>query len=118
MYLDISSNQVSDLATTSSVCKLPCLEELNLSGNPVTTCIDYRVRILEQFDQRTQEICLDNERPTQKELDKVIILQALRAAREGFKPKFDLSPPKPCSPLELSRDIPDVGTIAEDQMDF
>lgn len=114
IILNLSSNRIQALSDVEGICGLPCLEEINLSGNPVTTCIDYRVKILEMFGKRSSEICLDNERPTQKELDKVAILQALRTAREGKLPVLTLSHPLPSSPLNLSLEKTDVGAIARE----
>uniref|UniRef100_A0A2P2IAE4 Nischarin-like n=1 Tax=Hirondellea gigas TaxID=1518452 RepID=A0A2P2IAE4_9CRUS len=81
--LDVSSNLVVDVNEVHHVAKLPCLEDFILTGNPVSTIVDYRTKVMECFGNRCSELCLDNERPTQRELDKVAVLQALRAAREG-----------------------------------
>ncbi|XP_015523853.1 nischarin [Neodiprion pinetum] len=81
--LDISCNHIEDIEEIKYVGCLPCLENLMLTGNPVSTIVDYRVKVLQPFGKRAAEICLDNERPNQKELDTVSILQALRIAREG-----------------------------------
>ena len=74
--LDVSSNQVREVDEIEHVARLPCVEELVLTGNPVTTVVDYRTKALECFGARCCEVCLDNERPTQRELDKVAVLQA------------------------------------------
>jgi hypothetical protein len=34
------------------VSKLPILESLNLQGNPVTTVVDYRLKLFEAFGKR------------------------------------------------------------------
>ncbi|XP_071452427.1 nischarin-like [Hetaerina americana] len=81
--LNVASNSVTDLAEVSHIAGLPCLESLVLTGNPLATVVDYRIRVLEKFGKRAEEICLDNERPTRKELDTVAVLQAIRIAREG-----------------------------------
>ena len=86
--LDLASNQVSDLSEIKHICSLPCLENLILTGNPVAIVVDYRVRALEQFGNRAAEICLDNEKPSQKELDTVAVLQAIRIVKEGRTPTF------------------------------
>lgn len=87
--LDVSCNNVSCFDDISCIGSLPCLENLILTGNSVTTTIDYRIKILEIFEERAKEICLDNERPSQQELDKVAILKALRIAKEGRSPSFN-----------------------------
>ena len=53
------------------VSGLPCLESLNLQGNKVTSIVDYRIKVFELFGKRCPEICLDNETPSQQEVDKV-----------------------------------------------
>lgn len=95
--LDLSSNSVNELSEINYIVVLPNIDYLNLSGNPVTTIIDYRVKVLEQFGARASCICLDNEKPTQKELDTVSVLQALRIVKEGRAPMFNIVPPLPNS---------------------
>lgn len=91
--LDLGSNSINDLDEIKYIIGLPQVDYLNLTGNPVTTVIDYRVKVLEQFGGRASYICLDNEKPTQKELDTVSVLQALRIVKEGRTPKFNIVPP-------------------------
>lgn len=86
--LDLTSNHISDLSEIKHISGLPCLENLILTGNPVAIVVDYRVRALEQFGGRAAEICLDNEKPSQKELDTVAVLQAIRIVKEGRTPTF------------------------------
>ncbi|XP_012255769.2 nischarin [Athalia rosae] len=81
--LDVSCNQIEEIEEIKYIGCLPCLENLRLTGNPVSTIVDYRVKVLEPFGKRASDICLDNEKPNQKELDTVSVLQALRIAREG-----------------------------------
>ena len=38
------------------ICRLPCLEKLNLEGNPVTIVVDYRNKIFELFGDRAKEV--------------------------------------------------------------
>lgn len=85
--LDVKSNRITDVAEVKHISKLPCLENLILTGNPVSIVVDYRVKVLELFGGRALEICLDNEKSNQKELDKVAILQAIRLAKEGRSQK-------------------------------
>jgi nischarin len=86
--LDLSCNLVSDVEEVQHICKLPCLEYLWLTANPVASSIDYRVKVIEQFDSRMAEICLDNEKAAEKELDTARVLQALRIVKEGKRPSF------------------------------
>ncbi|KAL0273176.1 UNVERIFIED_CONTAM: hypothetical protein PYX00_005911 [Menopon gallinae] len=81
--LDVRSNKIAEVSEVRHICNLPCLENLILTGNPVSVIVDYRVKVLELFGSRALELCLDNERSDQKELDKVAVLQALRQAKEG-----------------------------------
>ncbi|XP_013186330.2 nischarin [Amyelois transitella] len=86
--LDLSCNLIHDVEEVQHICKLPCLEYLWLTANPVASSIDYRVKVIEQFDNRMGELCLDNEKASEKELDKARVLQALRVVREGKTPSF------------------------------
>lgn len=81
--LNVSGNKIKAVDQVKHISKLPCLENLLLTGNPVSIVVDYRVKVLELFGSRASEICLDNEKPNQKELDKVAVLQAIRIAKEG-----------------------------------
>ena len=96
--LNISSNNITDVHVINSISNLPCLEALVLNGNIVATVVDYRIKVLELFGNRCTEICLDSESTTQLELDKVRVLQALRAAKEGRIPTLDFSCPLPSIP--------------------
>ena len=87
VILDVRSNQIADLETVRSVTSLPCLEVLTLTGNPVTTVLDFRTKVLTMFGSRASEICLDNEKAMQKELDTVAVLQALHSAKRFLPPK-------------------------------
>ncbi|XP_066585903.1 nischarin-like [Prorops nasuta] len=89
--LDVSCNRIEKIEEVKNIGHLPCLENLRLTGNPVSTVVDYRVKVLEPFGKRAAEICLDNEKPNQKELDTVSVHQALRIAREGKSPIFTAS---------------------------
>lgn len=86
--LDLSCNLVEDVEEVQHICKLPCLENLWLTANPVASTIDYRVNVIEQFNARMAEICLDNEKASEKELDTARVLQALRTVKEGKTPSF------------------------------
>lgn len=50
--------------------------------------VDYRIKVLEQFGDRAKDICLDNEKASQAEIDKVQVLRALRIVKEGKTPVF------------------------------
>lgn len=89
--LDVSCNKIDDVEEVRHIGELPCLENVVLTGNAVATTVDYRIKVLEHFGERAREICLDNERPTQPELDKVAVLRALRIVREGKAPNLNNS---------------------------
>ncbi|KAJ1521684.1 hypothetical protein ONE63_003327 [Megalurothrips usitatus] len=89
--LNLASNEILDLGEVKHISNLPCLENLVLTGNPVAIVVDYRVKVLEQFGNRAPAICLDNEISSQKELDTVAVLQALRKAKEGKSQPFAYS---------------------------
>lgn len=101
--LDVSCNRIEKIEEVKNIGHLPCLEHLRLTGNPVSTIVDYRVKVLEPFGKRAADICLDNEKPNQKELDTVSVHQALRIAREGKSPTFTASD----APL-FSAEVPSV----------
>ena len=84
--LNASANRIKELDQIFPVNSLPCLDTLNLQSNPVTSVVDYRLKVLESFGKRCSELCLDNECPSQREIDKVSVLMALRVAREGQPP--------------------------------
>lgn len=101
--LDVSCNRIEKIEEVKHIGHLPCLENLRLTGNPVSTIVDYRVKVLEPFGKRAADICLDNEKPNQKELDTVSVHQALRIAREGKSPTFTASD----APL-FSAEVPSI----------
>jgi hypothetical protein len=81
--LNVAGNKIHDLDSVIPVSALPNLDSLNLQGNHVTTVVDYRLKVFESFGKRCSDLCLDNEFPSQPEVDKVSVLMALRVAREG-----------------------------------
>lgn len=86
--LDLSCNVIDNIEEVQHICNLPCLEYLWLTANPVASTIDYRVKVIEQFNARMSEICLDNEKASEKEMDTAGVLQALRIVKEGKTPSF------------------------------
>ena len=52
LSLNAAGNRIRDLDQVFPVSKLPILESLNLQGNPVTTVVDYRLKVFESFGQR------------------------------------------------------------------
>ncbi|XP_069954926.1 nischarin-like [Cherax quadricarinatus] len=112
--LNVSTNNICEISEVSHLSRLPCLETLILTGNPVATIVDYRTKVLELFGQRASEICLDNERPTQRELEFVAVLQAIRASREGRLPTLSISSPLPITSGTLSFVPPDLATAVSE----
>lgn len=76
--LDISCNLIDTVDEVDHIGRLPCLENLSLTGNPVAGSVDYRSRVLSRFGDRLNEIHLDNEKGSGKELDTALALSALR----------------------------------------
>lgn len=79
--LDLSFNDIAELEEIDNLTSLPCLEQLCLNGNLIAQSIDYRARILSRFGDRLSEVSIDNERGTQSEIDKALVLSALRMSR-------------------------------------
>lgn len=79
--LDLSFNNIAELEEIDNLTSLPCLEQLCLNGNLIAQSIDYRARILSRFGDRLSEVSIDNERGTQSEIDKALVLSALRMSR-------------------------------------
>lgn len=84
--LNLASNKICDSKEIKYISDLPKLNYLVLTGNPVSTIIDYRIKVFEYFNVRASYLCLDNERPSQKELDTAAVLRALTVVREGKTP--------------------------------
>ncbi|GAB0092151.1 nischarin [Sergentomyia squamirostris] len=76
--LDVSCNQIGDIDEVDHLANLPCIENIKLTGNPVAGSVDYRSKVLSRFVERISEICLDNERASQKEVDTALVLAALK----------------------------------------
>ncbi|KAL8583457.1 hypothetical protein ACOMHN_044815 [Nucella lapillus] len=85
--LDVSDNKISKVEDVGGACQLPCLENLQLGGNPVTDTVDYRTKVLTMFGERLNEVCLDNQKASQTEKDTVAVRLALQKARES-KPRL------------------------------
>lgn len=87
--LDLSCNKITDIEEIRYIGDLPYLENLLLTGNSVATIVDYRIKVFEYFGDRAKDICLDNEKPSSSELDKVSVLRALRIVKEGKTPNLN-----------------------------
>lgn len=85
-YLDVSSNAIGNFDEISHLCRLPHLTDLIMENNSISTNCDYRVKVLELFDDRASFVSVDGVPPSRKELDKVAVLQALRMVKEGRSP--------------------------------
>ncbi|KAM4687211.1 nischarin isoform 2-T2 [Rhinophrynus dorsalis] len=81
--LDLSNNKIEQLEEINNIGKLPCLENVNLTNNPVTIIPDYRTKVLAQFGDRASEVCLDTMLTTRKELDTVEVLKAIQKSKEA-----------------------------------
>ncbi|XP_060080587.1 nischarin-like [Ylistrum balloti] len=107
--LDVSHNEISQMTEVLHVCKLPCLEELHMNNNPVTTVLDYRTKVLSMFMDRASEVILDDHKPSQKELDTVAVLQAIQKSKEN-KDKSR----KPITRKSISDDRPSGSPVLPD----
>lgn len=76
--LDVSCNAIESIDEVDHVANLPCLEELILTGNPIAGSVDYRSRVLARFNDRINDIYLDNEKGSAQEIDQALALAALR----------------------------------------
>lgn len=76
--LDVSCNVIDSIDEVDHVANLPCLEELILTGNPIAGTVDYRSRVLARFNDRINDIYLDNEKGNAQEIDTALALSALR----------------------------------------
>ncbi|XP_065285022.1 nischarin-like isoform X2 [Dermacentor albipictus] len=84
--LDVSHNAIALVSEVGHVGALPCLESLDLRANPVNQLIDYRAHALLLFGSRANEVVLDGQKATQKELDTVNVLRALQVAKDRRPP--------------------------------
>lgn len=93
--LNLSCNRITEMNEVDHLSKLPYLENLLLTGNPLASISpDYRVRVLSRFKDKITEFHLDNEKAGQREIDTALILAALRQSRElddGRRIPTDLS---------------------------
>ena len=80
--LNLSNNHITEMTEVDHLAKLPNLEHLLLTGNPIAGEVDYRVRVLSRFTEKIDEFYLDNERAGQREMDTASILAALRQSKE------------------------------------
>ncbi|KAF8784715.1 Nischarin like protein [Argiope bruennichi] len=84
--LFLENNLITSMAEISNLSKLPCLGNLNLQNNPVTFTVDYRPQLLLKLGSLAPEITIDGVKTSEKEIDTVSILQALRDARNEPMP--------------------------------
>lgn len=81
--LDLSCNLLTHFEEIDELAGLPVLEVLGLNGNPIALEVDYRAKVITRFDDRAREVILDNEKCSQFEIDKAMVLSALRKSRIG-----------------------------------
>lgn len=98
--LDVSCNAIESIDEVDHVANLPCLEELILTGNPIAGTVDYRSRVLARFNDRINEIYLDNEKGSAHEIDTALALAALRQSEtlSALMKQSTISLNKPNSP--------------------
>ncbi|XP_065285023.1 nischarin-like isoform X3 [Dermacentor albipictus] len=98
--LDVSHNAIALVSEVGHVGALPCLESLDLRANPVNQLIDYRAHALLLFGSRANEVVLDGQKATQKELDTVNVLRALQVAKDRRPPTNTAATPNPVQPAQ------------------
>lgn len=81
--LDLSCNLITRFEEIDELAGLPVLEVLGLNGNPLALEVDYRARVITRFDERGRDVILDNEKCSQFEIDKAMVLSALRKSKIG-----------------------------------
>lgn len=81
--VDLSQNIIDDFSEIDEVAQLPVIENLGLNGNPLILEVDFRVKVLTRFNDRCADIILDNEKCSQNEIDKAMVLAALRKSKLG-----------------------------------
>ena len=79
--VDLSWNQIEDFDEINEIAALPVIESVGLNGNNISREVDFRVKVLTRFGERCGEIFLDNERCSQNEIDKAMVLHALRMTK-------------------------------------
>ncbi|ODM97407.1 Nischarin [Orchesella cincta] len=83
VVLNLSCNKVSAVEQVKHISFLPCLESLILTGNPVASTVDYRVKALSYFGNRASTLELDNEKANSTEMDQISIIQAIELAKRS-----------------------------------
>lgn len=83
VILNLSSNKIHEVEQIKHVSKLPCLESLILTGNPVACAVDYRIKALSYFGSRAAILELDNEKANSTEMDQIAIIQAIEMGKRG-----------------------------------
>lgn len=79
--INLSWNQIDDFEQIDEIAKLPIVDNVLLNGNPLILEVDYRAKVFSRFDERCCEILLDNEKCSQNEMDKALVLSALRKTK-------------------------------------
>ncbi|KAI3384821.1 hypothetical protein SNEBB_009074 [Seison nebaliae] len=80
--LSLIDNCLKEFDDIADLGSLPCLETLQLYGNPLQKMIDYRAKILSIFNDRAANIWLDNVQTTTRELDIANIMIAIKNAMQ------------------------------------
>lgn len=110
--LDVSCNAIESIDEVDYVANLPCLEELILTGNPIAgTVVDYRSRVLARFNDRINDIYLDNEKGSAYEIDTALALSALRQSEtlSALMKQTQLNPSKITPPETIPNNACDTG---------
>lgn len=109
-YLDLRDNCIAQASDVRPLGRLPCLETLRLTGNPLETRVEYRTRVLEAFSDRLSELRLDDDFANQRELDTVGVRVAIRKAKEDRERQLRRTSEQICR--ALNPDIPILNSTA------
>jgi hypothetical protein len=81
--LNLNNNKVTDVDEVAHLDKLPMLQSVDFSYNPICADADYRSQVLGRFPNRIHEIMLDGIIPSADELAMAKVISALRLAKSS-----------------------------------
>lgn len=83
--LNLNNNKITDVDEVLHLDKLPMLQSVDLSYNPICADADYRSQVLGRFPNRIHDIILDGIIPSTDELAMAKVISALRMAKISTK---------------------------------
>lgn len=85
--LNLNSNNIRDIDEVCALNKLPMLQSVDLTDNPITSEPDYRSQILGRIPNRINDVVLDCVIPDSNEISMGKVIAALRQAKITEKEK-------------------------------